>query len=157
MSAPDARSTAASGGDREQFAAYTFGQAYDEMFEAPGRARPHYEALFARLLSVDPQEMRRRQSTADLAFLHQGITFTVYGQEEGTERVFPYDLIPRILTGAEWARLERGLTQRITALNLFLKDIYSRGRVLGDGVVPRALVYSCQHFRREMQGVEVRH
>jgi len=157
MSAPDVPSQAVSGGDREQFAAYTFGLAYDEMFEAPGRARPHYQALFERLQSVDPLEMRRRQSTADLAFLHQGITFTVYGQEEGTERVFPYDLIPRILTAAEWARLERGLTQRITALNLFLKDIYSRGRVLDAGVVPRALVYSCKHFRREMQGVEVRH
>jgi uncharacterized circularly permuted ATP-grasp superfamily protein len=139
------------------FAAYTIGEAYDEMFEAPGRARPHYQALFSRLQSVDPQEMRRRQSTADLAFLHQGITFTVYGQDEGTERIFPYDLIPRIITAAEWATLERGLTQRITALNLFLKDIYSNGRVLADGVVPRALVYSCKHFRREMQGVEVRH
>jgi uncharacterized circularly permuted ATP-grasp superfamily protein len=70
------------------FAAYTIGEAYDEMFEAPGRARPHYQALFSRLQSVDPQEMRRRQSTADLAFLHQGITFTVYGQDEGTERIF---------------------------------------------------------------------
>jgi uncharacterized circularly permuted ATP-grasp superfamily protein len=140
-----------------QFASYTIGEAYDEMFEAPGRARPHYQALFSRLQSVDPQEMRRRQSTADLAFLHQGITFTVYGQDEGTERIFPYDLIPRLITAGEWATLERGLTQRITALNLFLKDIYSNGRVLADGVVPRALVYSCKHFRREMQGVEVRH
>ena len=110
-----------------QFASYTIGEAYDEMFEAPGRARPHYQALFSRLQSVDPQEMRRRQSTADLAFLHQGITFTVYGQDEGTERIFPYDLIPRIITAAEWATLERGLTQRLTAINLFLKDVYHEG------------------------------
>ena len=72
--------------------------------------------------------MRQRQSAADLAFLHQGITFTVYGQSEGTERIFPYDLIPRIITAAEWDVLERGLTQRITALNLFLKDLYSDAR-----------------------------
>ena len=91
-----------------------------------GAARAHYEALHDRLQVVDPQEMRNRQTAADLAFLHQGITFTVYGQGEGTERIFPYDLIPRIITAAEWAVLEKGLTQRITTLNLFLKDIYSR-------------------------------
>ena len=101
--------------------------------------------------------MHQRQSAADLAFLHQGITFTVYGRNEGTERIFPYDLIPRIITAAEWDVLERGLTQRITALNLFLKDIYTDARVLADGVVPRELVYSCKHFRREMQGVTVPH
>ena len=87
---------------------------------------------------------------------NQGITFTVYGQKDGTERIFPYDLIPRIITAGEWEMIERGLTQRITALNLFLKDIYSDGRILADGVVPRELVYSCRHFRREMQGVSVR-
>src|SRR5918911_266245 len=98
---------------------------------------------------------RRRQHAADLAFLHQGITFTVYGREEGTERIFPYDLLPRIITGAEWATLERGLKQRITALNLFLRDIYHDGRILKDGVVPMELVYPCRHFRREMRGVKV--
>ena len=157
MSPSDAPSDAGRLADAAPFGAYTFGAGYDEMFLAPGVARPQYEALYERLLSVAPDQMRRRQSTADQAFLHQGITFTVYGQDEGTERIFPYDLIPRILTAAEWATLERGLTQRITALNLFLKDIYSRARVLADGVVPRGLVYSCKHFRREMQGVDVPH
>jgi uncharacterized circularly permuted ATP-grasp superfamily protein len=80
----------------------------------------------------------------------------VYGREEGTERIFPNDLLPRILTGDEWARIERGLTQRITALNLFLKDLYHEGRILNDGVVPRELVYSCKHFRRQMRGFQVR-
>jgi uncharacterized circularly permuted ATP-grasp superfamily protein len=140
-----------------QFQTYALSQAYDEMFDGRGVTREQYAALYDRLEIVDPQELRQRQSAADLAFLHQGITFTVYGQNEGTERIFPYDLIPRIITAAEWQVLDRGLTQRITALNLFLKDIYSDARVLTDQVVPRELIYSCKHFRREMQGVSVRH
>ncbi|HJU54248.1 MAG TPA: circularly permuted type 2 ATP-grasp protein [Pyrinomonadaceae bacterium] len=128
---------------------------YDEMFGADGQCRPHYQALFRRLDDIPGEELRRRQQAADLSFLHQGITFAVYGREEGTERIFPYDLVPRIITGAEWATLERGLTQRITALNLFLKDIYHDGRILKDGVVPAELVYTCRHFRREMRGVHV--
>ncbi|MGE0813803.1 MAG: circularly permuted type 2 ATP-grasp protein [Vicinamibacterales bacterium] len=127
------------------------------MFDAGGVTRDHYAALYERLATVDPQELRQRQSAADKAFLHQGITFTVYGQDDGTERIFPYDLIPRIITASEWDTVERGLTQRITALNLFLKDLYGDAKVLADGLVPRELVYSCKHFRREMQGVAVRH
>ena len=101
-----------------------------------GTPRAAYATLFERLLTLDPAELRQRQSAADLAFLNQGITFTVYGQKEGTERIFPYDLIPRIITAAEWAVIERGLTQRLTALNLFLKDIYSEGRIFAEGLVP---------------------
>jgi len=156
MSLPDGPDTATPPAP-SPFSTYTLSRWYDEMFQSPGQPRPHYEALYERLLQVAPQEMRQRQSAADLAFLNQGITFTVYGEDEGTERIFPYDLIPRVISASEWATLSRGLTQRITALNLFLKDIYSRARVLADGVVPRALVYSCRHFRPEMQGVEVRH
>jgi uncharacterized circularly permuted ATP-grasp superfamily protein len=140
-----------------QFQSYALGQAYDEMFDGAGLTRGHYGALHDRLVAVDPQELRQRQTAADLAFLHQGITFTVYGQNEGTERIFPYDLIPRIITASEWDTIDRGLTQRITALNLFLKDLYGDAKVLDDAVVPRELVYSCKHFRREMQGVAVRH
>jgi uncharacterized circularly permuted ATP-grasp superfamily protein len=140
-----------------QFQQYTLGTAYDEMFQADGAARAQYAALYDRLAVVDPQELRQRQSAADLAFLNQGITFTVYGQNEGTERIFPYDLIPRIVTAEEWDTIERGLTQRITALNQFLKDVYGPAHVLDDGIVPRELVLSCKHFRREMRGVAVRH
>ena len=92
---------------------------------------------------------------AENAFLTQGITFTVYGDEQGTERIFPYDLLPRVITAAEWRVLERGLTQRLTAINLFLKDVYHDERILAEGVVPRELVQSCKHFRREMRGVHV--
>jgi uncharacterized circularly permuted ATP-grasp superfamily protein len=92
---------------------------------------------------------------ADKAFLQQGITFTVYGDNQGTERIFPFDLVPRIITAPEWRTLERGLTQRLTAINLFLKDIYHDERILSEGVVPRDLVQSCRHYRREMRGVHV--
>ena len=102
-----------------------------------------------------PASCGQRQIEADKAFLTQGITFTVYGDEQGTERIFPFDLLPRIITAAEWRTLERGLTQRLTAINLFLKDVYHEGRILAEGVVPRDLVHSCRHYRREMRGVHV--
>src|SRR5258708_36331109 len=82
---------------RPPFRNYQIDLAYDEMFEAPGRPRPHYQALFQTLLELPPEEMRKSQQAADLSFLHQGITFTVYGNDEGTERVFPNDLLPRII------------------------------------------------------------
>jgi uncharacterized circularly permuted ATP-grasp superfamily protein len=134
---------------------YQFDGAYDEMFEAPGVPRAHYRALFKTLLELPGDELKKSQQAADLSFLHQGITFTVYGNEQGTERVFPNDLLPRIVRGDEWHQVERGLTQRITALNLFLNDIYQNGQILSDGVVPRELIYSCRHFRREMRGLSV--
>ncbi len=139
------------------FRGYVLDEAYDEMFGASGTPREAYATLFERLLTLDPAELKQRQSAADLAFLNQGITFTVYGQKDGAERIFPYDLIPRIITASEWAVIERGLTQRLTALNLFLKDIYGEGHIFAEGVVPREMVLSCRHFRREMQGVPVRH
>jgi len=137
------------------FQNYEFDHAYDEMFEAPGEPRAHYQALHRTLLELPPDELRKSQQAANLSFLHQGITFTVYGNKEGTERIFPNDLLPRIIPGAEWRKIEQGLTQRITALNLFLKDIYNEGRILADGKVPRELLYSCKHFRREMRGLDV--
>src|SRR6201996_303022 len=129
--------------------------AYDEMFAAERALHPHYSPLVEMLTSMPQEEIQRRKQEADLSFLNQGITFTVYGEEQGTERIFPYDLIPRIITAAEWEKVERGLTQRITALNLFLKDIYNEGRIQDDGIVPREVVYSCKHYRRQMQGLQV--
>ncbi|MBN8634214.1 MAG: circularly permuted type 2 ATP-grasp protein [Anaerolineae bacterium] len=137
------------------FTNYQLSGAYDEMFDADGSTRGHYEALFQRLLELPPDELKQRQQAADLSFLHQGITFTVYGNDEGTERIFPYDLLPRIIPADEWDVIERGLVQRITALNLFLKDIYHDGHILNDKIVPRDLVYSCKYYRRQMRGVRV--
>src|SRR5450755_3631427 len=140
---------------RPPFRNYQFDSAYDEMFASPGVPREHYQGLFQNLLELPPEELRKRQQAADLSFLHQGITFTVYGNDEGTERVFPNDLLPRIIPNHEWRKIESGLTQRIAALNLFLEDVYHNGRILADGVVPRELVYSCRHFRREMRNLTV--
>lgn len=134
---------------------YPLDHAFDEMFAGANELRPHYIPLLEHLATLPPEEILRRKQAADLSFLNQGITFTVYGRDEGTEKIFPYDMLPRIITSAEWAKVERGLTQRITALNLFLKDIYNEGRILKDGIVPRELVYSSPQFRRQMCGLQV--
>jgi uncharacterized circularly permuted ATP-grasp superfamily protein len=134
---------------------YFLDGAFDEMFAPDGSIRPHYEALLHVLTTLPREELKRRKQSADVSFLMQGITFTVYGREEGTERIFPYDLIPRLVTGEDWERIERGLTQRITALNLFLHDVYHEGKILTQGIIPREIVYSCQHFRRQMRGLQV--
>jgi uncharacterized circularly permuted ATP-grasp superfamily protein len=134
---------------------YLLDRAYDEMFSGVSALREHYQPLLEHFSALHSDELRRRKQSADLSFLNQGITFTVYSRDEGTEQIFPYDLLPRIITSAEWDTVERGLTQRITALNLFLKDIYNEGCIFADGIIPRDIVYSCKHFRRQMMGLQV--
>jgi len=134
---------------------YPLDRAFDEMREQEGCVRPQYRALAETLAHLPADELQRRKQSADLSFLTQGITFTVYGRDEGTERIFPYDLLPRIVTAQEWDRVERGLIQRITALNLFLRDVYFEAKILNDRIVPRELVYSCKHYRRQMRGLQV--
>jgi hypothetical protein len=109
------------------FDRYDLPGAYDEMFDASGRPREHYRPLIEELLAAPQTDLRRHQVEADKAFLAQGITFTVYGDAQGTERIFPFDLLPRMLTAREWTTIERGLTQRLTAINLFLRDEYHEG------------------------------
>ncbi|MGA8026955.1 MAG: circularly permuted type 2 ATP-grasp protein [Bryobacteraceae bacterium] len=137
------------------FSDYEIDAAYDEMFRAKAHPRAHYRPLYTRLLNAPPEELQRSKQEADLSFFNQGITFTVYGREEGTERIFPHDLLPRIITSVEWDIIERGLTQRLTALNLFLKDVYHERRILKDRVIPGEVIYTCKHFRRQMRGVKV--
>jgi len=137
------------------FGEYPLDHAFDEMRESSGDLRPQYRALAESIARLPAEELQLRKQSADLAFLTQGITFTVYGREEGTERIFPYDLLPRLVTAQEWDRIERGLTQRITALNLFLRDVYSDAKILNDHAIPRELVYSCKHYRRQMRGLQV--
>jgi uncharacterized circularly permuted ATP-grasp superfamily protein len=143
--------------DRGLFRGYTSGPFYDEMFTSRSEARPHYARLYEKLGSMAPEQFEERRKLADLAFLLQGITFTVYSDGQGTERLFPFDLIPRILPQSEWAHIERGLNQRVVALNLFLQDIYGKQLILKDRRIPASLVYSCRHFRREMIELEVPH
>ena len=122
---------------------YLLDHAFDEMFAGKGELREHYGPLLEHFTALPQVEVQRRKQAADPSFLNQGITFTVYGREEGTEKIFPYDLLPRIITSAEWAKVECGLTQRITALNLFLKDIYNEGRILWHVGVELSLTGGC--------------
>ncbi|HEX6739919.1 MAG TPA: circularly permuted type 2 ATP-grasp protein, partial [Vicinamibacteria bacterium] len=135
--------------------AYDLGGFYDEMFAAPGEVRPHYRALYEQLAGMTAAVFDERRQQADASFLYQGITFTVYDQPQGIERVFPFDLVPRIIPRPEWDRLERGLAQRVRALNLFLHDVYHRQLILKDRRIPAELVFGARHFRREMIGVDV--
>lgn len=136
------------------FTHYRLGSAYDESFTTEGIVRPHYQDLYDYLMQLPEDELERRQSATDLSFLQQGITFTVYNeQEDGIERIFPYDLMPRIIPQTEWSVVEQGLKQRIAALNLFLEDIYHDGKIFNDGVVPHDLIYSSKHYRREMRDI----
>lgn len=130
---------------------------YDEMRQAADAVHPHYAALDARLATLTRAELGERQRTQERFFLLQGITFTVYGAESSTERIIPSDILPRIIPGAEWARIEAGLVQRLRALNMFLADIYSEQQILMDGVVPRELVLQAPSYRREMQNLYVPH
>ena len=130
---------------------------YDEMFAADGSVRAHYTALESRLATLTPGELAERQRTLEQSFLLQGITFTVYGAETTTERIIPTDLLPRIIPGDEWRRIEAGLIQRVRALNQFLADIYGEQKILADGVVPRELVLGAPSYRREMRGLFVPH
>lgn len=137
------------------FSRYSAGGFFDEMFTAEGGPRPHYARVFEEFAAMRAGQFEQRRQLADSAFLLQGITFTVYNDGRGTERLFPFDLVPRILPWHEWERIERGLSQRVLALNLFLQDIYSGQRILRDKVVPRWLIYSSRQFRREMMGLRV--
>ena len=134
---------------------YQPGDFFDEMFSAEGQVRPHYAALFERFQSLDQEEFDQRRNAVDTAFLRQGITFTVYSDEQGTERIFPFDLMPRIIPNSEWTHIEAGLIQRMKALNMFLKDLYTDQRILKEKVIPAEEILSAKHYRPEMVGVPV--
>jgi uncharacterized circularly permuted ATP-grasp superfamily protein len=126
---------------------------YDEVISRNGIPRAHYDKLLHRFSQFSIDDIKARRQIVNIFFRNQGITFTVYGVEEGIERIFPFDLIPRVVPSSEWQIIEKGLTQRITALNAFLHDIYHTQKILKDKVVPAELVLGSKHFRREFVGV----
>jgi len=136
------------------FAGYDTGAFFDEMFNLSG-PRTHYARLARTLGNLTAKEYRARCELADLTLISQGITFTVYGDDKGVEKPFPVDLVPRVIPADEWAFLERGLAQRVRALNLFLHDVYHEGKILKDGVVPRDLVVNAPNYRRSFIGADV--
>lgn len=126
---------------------------YDEMFLPDGMPRTRAELLARRLQQLSPGELTQRQRAADQALLNMGITFNVYGHEAGTEKIWPFDLIPRILEEAEWLRIEAGLRQRIKALNLFINDMYHEQQIIKDGVFPREMIESSRNFLKQCIGL----
>src|SRR6202171_4123563 len=138
-----------------RFEQYQTGPFFDEMFEAGSEPRAAARALVQLIEAMADGELLRRQQSAERALLHMGITFNVYGDSAGTERIFPFDLVPRIVAADEWSWIERGLKQRIRALNLFIDDIYHDQKILKDGVIPLDLVLGCPDYRREIYGVDV--
>ena len=137
------------------FSQYKVDDFFDEMFSAPGEARPHYSRLLATFKEMGANDFERKRDLAAASFLSQGVTFTVYNDDQGTERIFPFDLIPRIIPAREWDLVERGLTQRITALNLFLHDIYHGQNILRDGVIPKQIIWEANSFRPEFMHFDV--
>jgi uncharacterized circularly permuted ATP-grasp superfamily protein len=128
---------------------------FDEMLDADGRPRPHYQAYARWLADAGPAKVAEWQKEADLLFRRVGITFNVYGDTSGTERLIPFDLIPRVISADEWRLLERGLRQRVQALNAFLHDIYHAGEILKAGRVPAEKVFKHPQYRAVMRGLEV--
>ncbi|MDZ4268817.1 MAG: circularly permuted type 2 ATP-grasp protein, partial [Mycobacterium sp.] len=126
-----------------------YAKAFDEMFDAQGNVRGPYKGIHTELAPSDVSDLEARAEALGRAFIDQGITFSLSGQE----RPFPLDLVPRVISAAEWTRLERGIRQRVQALEMYLEDIYGEQEILRDGVIPRRLVTSCEHFHREAVGI----
>jgi uncharacterized circularly permuted ATP-grasp superfamily protein len=133
---------------------YSGGISWDEMLKGDAVREP-YRKLFDSIGRLSVESLQRKHLQAAELFMNQGITFTVYSDDEGIERIFPFDIIPRIITAAEWQEVETGIKQRLKALNLFLKDIYHEQQILKDGIIPAALIASCPHFTREVFGIHV--
>jgi uncharacterized circularly permuted ATP-grasp superfamily protein len=137
-----------------KFDAYDTGSFFDEMFLRQGQPRDGARQLVQRIESLSDGELRERQAAAERAFLQMGITFNVYGDASGTEKIFPFDVVPRIVEAGEWEVLERGLRQRTYALNLFINDVYHDRTILKDGVVPAELIDSATSFRKQCIGLK---
>jgi uncharacterized circularly permuted ATP-grasp superfamily protein len=131
------------------------GGVWDEMYGADNNVREHYRKVIEYISNESADDLNKKEELAKRLFMSQGITFTVYNSGEGIEKIFPFDIIPRIITAAEWAFVEKGIKQRLTALNHFLKDIYHNQFIVKDGVVPIDIIYSCPHFLREMYQLQV--
>jgi uncharacterized circularly permuted ATP-grasp superfamily protein len=134
--------------------AYEVGDFYDEMFQEDGQPRPYYRALYDRFWQFKNDDLERRQTAAERSMRRLGITFSVYGDLEGSERIIPFDICPRIIAESEWQWIERGLKQRIIALNRFIDDIYHKQSIVRDGVIPEFVVQTCTTLRQQCMGLD---
>jgi uncharacterized circularly permuted ATP-grasp superfamily protein len=127
------------------------------MFSNEG-VRDSYRQVLAKLQTSDHEYLSDKQKQAADFFMNQGITFTVYSDDnQGIERIFPFDIIPRIITKNEWTEVESGIKQRLAALNLFLEDVYNNQNIIKDGIIPASLIASCPHYIQEVHGIKVPH
>jgi uncharacterized circularly permuted ATP-grasp superfamily protein len=150
MTKPARNMTLASSGEvADLFDDYETGEAWDEMFEAPGQPRPPYRALHDALQPLSSTDLDERAAARDRAFRDQGITFSLSGEE----RPFPLDLVPRVISAAEWTTIETGVVQRVRALEAFLADVYGPGEIVRDGIVPHRVITSSSHFHRQAHGI----
>jgi len=135
---------------------YAIGDFYDEALVRPNRARGHAKAVVQLLRGMDEDELEARQVSADLAIKEMGVTFTVYNAEQGNmiDRAWPYDIIPRIIPKSEWDRIEKGLAQRVKALNRFIDDLYNGQQIVHDGVFPMEVLADSKNFRKQCIGVK---
>jgi uncharacterized circularly permuted ATP-grasp superfamily protein len=130
---------------------------WDEMFSETG-IRDSYKPVFKALQKLNHEKLKEKQNQASDLLMNQGITFTVYGDDnQGIERIFPFDIIPRIITQKDWLEVESGIKQRLEALNLFLEDIYNEQNIIKDGIIPASLIASCPHYLQEVQGIKLPH
>ncbi len=136
-----------------EIAGYQTDGYYDELFAAPGRPRPGAALLLQRISALEPGDLTRRQQAAEAALMNLGITFAVYSDAAGTEKVWPFDIVPRIVEAEDWRRIEAGLEQRIRALNAFLADIYGPRRIIDAGLIPEDLIASASTYRAACQGL----
>ncbi|CAH8282589.1 putative circularly permuted ATP-grasp superfamily protein [Mariniflexile fucanivorans] len=128
---------------------------WDEMYCDSQKFRAQYEGFIEYLENTSPEKLTKKEDLSKQLFMSQGVTFTVYNDNEGIEKIFPFDIVPRIITAPEWDKIETGIKQRLKALNLFIKDIYNEQFIIKDGLIPADLIYSCPNFLREMKGVKV--
>jgi uncharacterized circularly permuted ATP-grasp superfamily protein len=129
---------------------------WDEMFADAG-IRAHNRNFVSAIETLSPEEMSHKDELAKKLFMSQGITFTVYSSGEGVEKIFPFDIIPRIIQASEWHIIEAGIRQRLKALNIFLRDVYHEQFIIKDGIIPAQLIYTCPNFLREMVNVDIPH
>lgn len=135
---------------------YDAGAFFDELIDADGRPRPAARALFEHLGALDPATLEARRQAVNAAIMTMGITFTVYSEAGNIDRAWPFDIIPRVMAHKEWARIEAGLKQRLTALNLFIDDLYNAQRIIKDGVFPREVLHGSRNFRAQCAGMTPR-
>lgn len=130
---------------------------FDEMFDPQGRVKPEAKLLVDLIESLPEGELLSRKSAIERAMYRLGVTFTVYGDEQGTEKIFPFDIIPRMINSVEWAEIDRGLRQRITALNMLVHDIYHDQNIVNDGIIPRPVLEMADSYRPQCKGLNPPH